>query len=136
MNETKISESGMIGSDGRLKLPMDRLNAFFAAHKGKRVIARFEVAEPGTTIAQLAYYYNYILPTISYAMKELGTRIEGEHLERFLFSQYPARPHLDNGDIVEHGRQLTKQQMSDYLDWLKQYAAENLCVYIEDSKTI
>ena len=139
MKSDKISESGIVGTDGRLRMPMDRLNAFFAEHKGERVVVQFKAAAPGSSKAQQAYYYNYIVPTISAALYEQGTRKSEKAVDVWLVEQYPG----DKSDYatgvdfeVTEGRQMTQPQMSDYLEWLKQYAAENLSVYIEDQRTI
>lgn len=137
MKTDKISESGMIGTDGRLRLPMDRINAFCADNKGTRVVVRFEAAQPGSSKLQQAYYYNYIVPTISAALYEQGTRKNEKDTDKWLVEQYP-------GDKIEtefeyeitQARDFTKSQMSDFLEWLKQFAAENLAVYIEDPKTL
>lgn len=137
MNMNKISESGIITENGQLRLPMDRINAFFAANKGKRVVVRFEAAEPGSSELQLAYYYNYIVPTVSAALYEQGTRMSERAVDRWLVEQYPGEK--DSGisgfDVME-ARQMDKRQMSDYLNWLKQFAAENLYVYIEEPRTL
>lgn len=133
----KISESGIITENGQLRLPMDRINAFFAANKGKRVVVKFEAAEPGSSELQLAYYYNYIVPTVSAALYEQGTRMSERAVDRWLVEQYPGEK--DSGisgfDVME-ARQMDKRQMSDYLNWLKQFAAENLYVYIEEPRTL
>ena len=163
MKTDKISESGVIGHDGRLRLPMDRLNAFFAEHKGKRVVVRFEAAEPGTTAAQLAYYYNYIVPTIQMALYETGERMNEKQVDQWIRKQaafifekvVPGTIIPDETCIEKDGtitrrrnvetigyteirgiRDLSVAEMSDFLDWLKQFAAENLSVYIEDPRTI
>lgn len=116
---------------------MDRINAFLAANKGKRVVVRFEAAEPGSSELQLAYYYNYIVPTVSAALYEQGTRMSERAVDRWLVEQYPGEK--DSGisgfDVME-ARQMDKRQMSDYLNWLKQFAAENLYVYIEEPRTL
>ena len=132
----KISESGLIGTDGRLRLPMDRINAFCAANKGKRVVVRFEAAEPGSTKLQQAYYYNYIVPTIQAALFEQGTRKSEDAVDRWLVQQYPGDKFA--GELLEvvAGRGFDKSQMSDFLEWLKQFSAENLSVYIEDPQTL
>lgn len=126
----KISESGVITVNGQLRMPMDRLNAFFRRHKGERVVVRFEAAVPGSSKAQLAYYYSYILPTIQTALRETGERKSEDQIDRWLLGIYPQ----DTGAAL--ACQLSQTQMSDFLEWLKQYAAENLYVYIEDPKTI
>ena len=128
MITNKISESGMIGGDGRLRMPMDRLNAFFAEHKGERVIVQFEAAAPGSSGLQLAYYYNYIIPTVSHALIEQGSRMTAEQIDNWLVAEY--------GSDKENARRFDIHTMSDFLEWLKQFAAENLNVYIEDPKTL
>lgn len=138
MKETKISESGMIGQDGRLRLPMDRINAFCAENKGKRVIVRFVAAEPHSSAAQLAYYYNYVLPTVQTALACTGERMTEQRADVFLLSMYPGDVVRDDDDTsgALTARQLNQIQMFDFLEWLKQWAAENLYIYIDDPKTI
>ena len=128
----------MIGTDGRLRLPMDRINAYCAANKGKRVIVRFETAEPGSTKLQQAYYYNYVVPTIKAALYAKGERFTESGVDRWIINNYPLSKDLftEDGAPKVIGKQLTISEMFDLLDWLKQFAAENLYVYIEDPRTI
>lgn len=134
MKTNKISESGIIGNDGRLRMPMDRLNAFFAEHKGERVIVQFEAAAPGSSDLQLAYYFNYIVPTIQTALWENGDRRTEKQVDLWLRQQC-ASCYNYHGELLE-ARQISKPHFSDFLEWLKQFAAENLYVYIEDPKTL
>lgn len=132
---TKISESGLIGSDGKLRLPMDRLNAEFAKHPGKRVVVRFEIEERGSSALQQAYYYNYIVPTIREARYRQGTRMREEQVDRWLMEEYPLGSSPELAPLV-FARQLDQAQMSDFLEWLKQFAAETMDVYIEDPRSL
>lgn len=134
MKADKISESGIITDNGQLRLPMDRLNAFFAANKGKRVVVRFEAAEPGSTELQLAYYFNYIVPTIQTALWDNGDRRTEKQVDLWLRQQC-ASCYNDYGGLLE-ARQISKPDFSDFIEWLKQFAAENLYVYIEDPRTL
>ena len=139
MKTQKISESGMIGTDGRLRIPMDRLNAWCAEHKGERVVIRFEAAAPGSSAALLAYYYNYIVPAVVTALYEQGTRKSEKAVDKWLVQEYPGEKderQLGVGTDVTEARELDQRQMLDFLDWLKQFAAENLSVYIEDPRTL
>ena len=130
----KISESGVITVSGQLRMPMDRLNAFFAKHKGERVVVKFEAAVPGSSAAQLAYYYNYIIPTVQMALYETGERKTEKQVDLWL-RQKCGSCYNDYGGLLE-ARQMSKNDFADFLEWLKQFAAENLYVYIEDPKTI
>lgn len=134
MKTQKISESGLIGTDGRLRMPMDRLNEWFAEHKGERVVVRFEAAAPGTSELQLAYYFNYIVPTIQTALLETGERKTEKQVDFWLRQQCGSCYNFD-GYLLE-AREMSKPDFSDFLEWLKQFAAENLFVYIEDPRTI
>lgn len=130
----KISEAGFIGRDGKLRLPMERLEAYFAQHSNERVVATFEVEERGSTAAQQAYYYNYIIPQMVEAKKRTGERISEGRMDMELIEAYPGEKRREGYDIVI-ARQFSKNQMSDYLDWLQQYAAE-MDIYIEDPSTL
>lgn len=130
----KLSESGIITDNGQLRLPMDRLNAFFAANNGKRVVVRFEAAAPGSTELQLAYYFNYIVPTIQTALWENGDRRTEKQVDLWLRQQC-ASCYNEYGGLLE-ARQISKPDFSDFIEWLKQFAAENLYVYIEDPRTL
>ena len=137
MKPNVIAESGIIDDKGQFRLPMDRVNAFFKANKGKRVTVRFETAEPGSSAALLAYYYNYVVPTVQAGFYETGERYSEEITDKFLLTYYPGDTDRDDiGVRAIYGRQLNQHQMLDFLEWVKQYAAENLNVYIEDPRTI
>lgn len=134
MKQTKISESGLIGADGKLRMPMDRVNAFFEAHKGERVVVRFESAERGSSELQLAYYFNYVIPTVQTALYETGDRKTERQVDLWLREQCAVCT-SGWGDLYE-ARQMSKTDFSEFLEWVKQFAAENLFVYIEDPKTL
>lgn len=131
----KISESGIIGQDGKLRMPMDRLNPFFADHKGERVIVVFDIPGKDQSKLQSAYYYNYVLPCVVSGMREKGVYLSESKADKWLVEEYPGELSID-GKRPVFARELTQSQMSDLLEWLKQYAAENLHVYIEDPKTL
>ena len=60
----RISESGVITVSGQLRMPMDRLNAFFQKHKGERVVVKFEAAAPGNGPEEASI--NALIITISF----------------------------------------------------------------------
>lgn len=135
----KISECGKISETGQLLLPMERLAQEFAKHKGQRVVLKIEFATPGSSMAQLSYYYNYIIPTIVLALYKQGTRKSEKAVDKWLLEQYPGdkdERQIGVGVDVEEARHLDRQQMLEFLEWLKQFAAENLSVYIDDPRTI
>ena len=139
MRRSSISEAGAIGHDGRLRLPMDRLNAAFAEHAGERVVIRFYFDVPGSTASQRTYYYQYIIPTIKDKLLEMGERRSDGAIDRWLVAQFPGdkeETELGTSEVVTEARSLNMLQMSEFLEWLQQFAAENLQVYIEDPKVL
>lgn len=125
----RVSESGVIDSKGQLRMPMDRLRDVFRLNKGKRVLVYFEFEQRGTSEAQIGYYYNYIVPTIRKALWETGMRLDENSTDRWLCG-------MCSFIEVETARELKSEDMSNFIDWLKQYAAENLDVFIEDARAI
>lgn len=123
----KIVESGYVDKSGKLRLPMDRLREFWVKNEGCRIIATFEAVKSGSSDAQRAYYFNYIVPTVQKAMYELGTRLTEAQTDRFMRETY--------GDEREV-REYTTEEMTAFIDWLRQWAAEDLSVYIEDPRVI
>ena len=149
MKTNRICESGVIGTDGKIRLPMDRLRAFFIANKGRRVIVEFEAAAHGSSELQLAYYYKYVIPAIQIALYDTGERMNAKQVDQWLREQCPSIferfiPATD--EQAERGymgctetkdvRDLSVAEMAEYLAWIKQFAAENLYVYIEDPRTL
>lgn len=130
----KIVECGVISTTGQLRLPMDRINAFFRENKGMRVLARFEVAEPGSTELQRGYYRGYIVPLVQEQLWKEGERMTTDQVDNFLRKQCPSC-YNEQGELLEVEK-IAKSDFSDFIEWLKQYAAENLYLYIEDPKTL
>jgi hypothetical protein len=143
MKQHDVVLVGRIDSLGRLKVPMDEMRAFTAMHPDKRVILTMKVYEPGTSAALRGYYYNYIVKAMTDGYWENGERLTYEQTEERLRELSPITHHhavdevtgtikgflrrisdLDNSELIEH------------IEIIRQYAAENLCVYIADPKTI
>ena len=80
----KISESGVINAEGQLKMPMDRLDEFFLKNKGKRVIVQVEAVEKGTSMAQMGYYFKYIVPTVQKGLRDMGERKNVRQVDKWL----------------------------------------------------
>ena len=74
------------------------------------------------------------MPTVQEALRETGDiRTEGQ-VDLWLRQQCGSC-YNDYGGLLK-ARQMSKSDFSDFIDWIKQFAAENLYIYIEDSKTI
>lgn len=125
----EVIEYGRIQENGSLKVPPERLREFFAQHKGAKVLVRIEAIGESMTSAQWGYYYGYIVPTIRQALYSLGERKTDAEVDEWLVAHYPFTDQAKASDIK-------KEMLTDFLEWLKEFAAENLGVFIEDPKTL
>ena len=64
MKASLVIEVGVIGEDGRLRLPHGRLEQFYAEHKGERAIVKVEALERHGSPAMFRYYFGYVIPTV------------------------------------------------------------------------
>lgn len=124
----QVVETGIIKADGGVQLPMDRVRQSLSPHAGERVVVTFRTIGRKSTQAQQGYYYGYILPTIQSALLEKGTRMGKNEVDSFLCREY--------GSECAFAKDMQKDEMTDFISWLQQWAAENLEVYIEDAKLI
>lgn len=135
MRSGQIVEFGGISADGKLRLPMDRVREYLKEHAGQNVIVQFEAVEPGTSAALWGYYNSYVLPTVRQALYELGNRMTLKESDIWLREMCPMLDRSEDCGPKELNL-LTQNEMLEFLDWIKQMAAENLYIYIEDPKII
>lgn len=139
MKPREKSATGIINDAGKLSMYMGELNEFFKQHKGERVIARFFVAPKQSSAALVGYYYNYVVPTIRQGMAELGERKTDEQTELFLREISPIMQ-VENVDLstcaynttLKEIRRCSNAELVEHIEFLKQFAAENLNVFIEE----
>ena len=116
MKKRQQTASGTIDSNGRLSMYMGELNEFFKQHKGKRVVAVFDVAEPGSSEALKVYYYNCVVPTMMAAIWESGERKSQEDTEKYLRELSPiAKECTPLVDICQYNTRLKEvAEFSNY----------------------
>lgn len=141
MKRRQIQATGKIDENGRLTMFMGELNQFFAQWKGVRVVARFEVSTPGTSEALKGYYYNYVVPTMRQAMWDNGERRTEEKTEYYLREISPVmhEENIINNKYQSRVRdidEISNAELIEHIETIKQIAAEEYSVYIEDPKTI
>lgn len=122
---------------------MGELNSFFKEWKGARIVARFSVASPGSSEALKGYYFNYVVPTFKQAIWDSGERKTEEQTERFLRElspvMYEQTPDVETGQYetrLREIRELSNAELIEHIDTLKQIAAEEYSVFIDDPRTI
>lgn len=143
MKKRKISVTGTIDNNGNLRMYMDELKQFFKMHKGCRVIAKFMVESLGSSEALKGYYYNCVVPSFQEGMWDAGERLTEEDAEIKMRELSPIM--LEQEFNEETGKyttrlreisELSNAELVEYIDHLKQIAAEEYSIYIEDPQSI
>lgn len=138
-----ITATGVVNDNGKLSLYMGEVNEFLKKHKGKRVVVRFFVAPKSTSEALKGYYFNYVVPTVKHALLELGERKTEEETELFLREQSPVmheqKPNIETGEYITELKSAANcgnDVLIEHIEFIKQFAAEDLNVFIENPKVI
>ena len=143
MKKRKITVTGTIDNNGNLRMYMDELKQFFRMHKGCRVIAKFIVESQGSSEALKGYYYNCVVPSFQEGMWDAGERLTEEDAEIKMRELSPIM--LEQEINEETGKYTTRlreisefsnAELVEYIDHLKQIAAEEYSIYIEDPQSI
>ena len=143
MKKRKITVTGTIDNNGNLRMYMDELKQFFRMHKGCRVIAKFMVESLGSSEALKGYYYNCVVPSFQEGMWDAGERLTEEDAEIKMRELSPIM--LEQEFNEETGKyttrlreisELSNAELVEYIDHLKQIAAEEYSIYIEDPQSI
>lgn len=143
MKKRKITVTGKIDNNGNLRMYMDELKQFFKMHKGCRVIAKFMVESQGSSEALKGYYYNCVVPSFQEGMWDAGERLTEEDAEIKMRELSPIM--LEQEINEETGKyttrlreisELSNAELVEYIDHLKQIAAEEYSIYIEDPQSI
>ena len=142
MKKREITATGTINNNGGLAMYMGELNEFFKGWKGSRIIARFIVASPGSSEALKGYYFNYVVPTFRTGIWEAGERLTDEQTERRLRELSPVMyeqiPNIETGEYETRLRkisELSNAELIEHIEHLKQIAAEEYSIFIDDPKS-
>lgn len=143
MKKRKISVTGTIDNNGNLRMYMDELKQFFKMHKGCRVIAKFMIESQGSSEALKGYYYNCVVPSFQEGMWDAGERLTEEDAEIKMRELSPIMLEQEfdekTGKCTTRLREiseLSNAELVEYIDHLKQIAAEEYSIYIENPQSI
>jgi len=150
----ELNLTGRINSKGKLEIySTDELNDWLSKFPGKRIQLSISVYEPGTSVAMRAYYVKKVLPDIREKLREMG---EYKSIKQVEFECREISPvcwvekiNPETGEYTWYLREivdldagyrdmedLSNSELVEHLDFLKQYAAENLGLFIDDPKTL
>jgi hypothetical protein len=136
--KTEYTFTGVISNSGKLLISNKaELEDFCKRNHGKAVTGLVKCFQPQSSHAIRGYYYNKIVPDFQEAFKETGERLGLEETEKKLREMSPIMwqetVNEDTGKYVKELRMIhecSNAEMSEYIEHLKQIAAENFSFYI------
>lgn len=133
---------GSTDDKGILRVPQD-LNDFLRKHPGKRVIVKVSVYDRRSVSNIRGYYLKVVVPSFRSAMYEQGNRLTYKTVEKRLREMsticWKEKINYETGEITEELKplqELDATEWIDFIDELKQIAAEDYHVYIEDGRIL
>lgn len=138
----KYQTIGAIDNEGHLKCYKQEMNEFFRQHKGKKIVIKFEVLGDEPSASLKAYYYKVVVQAFVQALWERGTRKTQEDVEYMLRTLSPimiAETFENDGNVnrrVKRISEITHEELCEHIETLKQFAAEDFGIYIEDPRTL
>lgn len=142
MKPHEFTIAGRTNGQGNLLMPVSELKDFTSKHPNKRILLTLKVYEPGTSTALRGYYYGYVIKAVQEGFTEIGERLTMERTEQRLRELSPVthRTEYDEdgnkSDYLLSISELDNAELIEHIDIIKQFAAEELSVFIEDPSTI
>jgi hypothetical protein len=139
MKAREYTTTGTITNDGKLKMFMGELNQFLAQFPGEKIIATFSVLPGEQSEALKAYYWKCVVPTMQKALWDAGERKDYIDTDVWIREQSPimAKQDYKNGRIeteIKTIDELSNSELIEHIETIKQLAAEEFSVFIEDPK--
>lgn len=139
MKTREKSVFAKINNEGRLMTPPD-LREFLTMWKNNRVVVRLEILPDTPSEALKGYYFHYVVPTMKTALWESGERKNEQQTENWLREMSPITHHCEwRGfwDVkIKEIAELSNAELSEHIEHIRQMAAEEFAVYIEEPQTI
>lgn len=139
MKQRGKSVFAKINNEGRLMTPPD-LREFLNQWKESRVVVRFEILSEKPSEALKGYYFHCVVPTMKTALWESGERKNEKETEQWLREMSPIT-HLCEWrgfwDVtIKETAELNNAEFVEHIEFIRQMAAEEFAVYIEEPQTI
>ena len=139
MKSRTLATTGQISPRGKLMLNPDELKQWCSQWENAQVIVTFEVVLPEASAALKAYYFKVVVPTMRQAFAEFGDRYTEEQTDLRLRQMSPVcqakKTDWSNGKRITYTKQfadLNNSEAVEYIEFVKQLAAEEFQTYIED----
>lgn len=138
-----FSSLGEINRKGGLSLYRDELDAFLNQNTGHRIVATFEVLSGSPSERRKKYYFGVCVPRFRDGLLSTGVVMSLKDTEEYMRSLCPflkkETVNYETGEYSETVKTISEIgecEMTAYLDFIKQFAAEWFAIYIEDPRDI
>lgn len=140
MKQREINVFGKTNESGQLQLQPEA-KAFLQTWPNARIVAKFSVLPDEPTEALKGYYYHYVVPTMKAALRESGERLNEKDCEEWLRNMSPIANNVAWHDGKWVGTfkliaEMSTAELVEHIEFIRQMAAEEFGVYIEDPQTI
>lgn len=140
MKTREKSVFAKINNEGRLMTPPD-LREFLNQWKESRVVVRFEILSEKPSEALKGYYFHCVVPTMKTALWESGERKNEKETEQWLREMSPITKQYGWRDdtwvaTIRETAELNNAEFVEHIEFIRQMAAEEFAVYIEEPQTI
>ena len=139
MKQRQINVFGKTNDAGQLQLQPEA-KAFLQSWPNARIVAKFSVLPDEPSEALKGYYFHYIVPTMKAALWESGQRMNEKECEEWLRTMSPITNNLGWREDTWSGTvrqiaQLSSAELVEHIEFIRQMAAEEFGVYIEEPQT-
>ena len=140
MKAREKSVFAKINNEGRLMTPPD-LREFLTMWKNNRVVVKFEILPDTPSEALKGYYFHCVVPTMKTALWESGEHKNEKETEQWLREMSPITHVEECHDgtwitKIKEIAELSNAELSEHIEHIRQMAAEEFSVYIEEPQTI
>lgn len=139
----QIELKGAVGSKGQLLMyGVQDMNEFLKQNLNARLLITIQVFEKKSSEALVGFYYGKILPDAQAGFYMAGERLSEKDVDEKLRLLYPfhddvARGVVDGTEFTTWSvADMTTTELIDYIEFIRQYMAENLQVFVYDPLTI
>ena len=139
MKQREINVYGKISPEGKLQLQMSA-QPFLKEWANNKVIVSFKIIGGEPSEALKGYYFHCVVPTMKQALWQSGERMTEQETDKFLRTNSPITNICDykNGHFettIKEINELCDAELVEFIEYIKQMAAEEFSIYIVDPKT-
>lgn len=140
MKRREINVFGKTNEAGQLQLQPEA-KAFLQTWPNARIVAKFSILPDDPSEALKGYYFHCIVPTMKAALWQSGDRTNEKECEQWLRNTSPITNNYEWENDFGWKRQvkeiadLSSAELVEHIEFIRQMAAEEFGVYIEDPQT-